>query len=282
MSNRPPSSPALPPDEQNEEGKSVSPIEPELLVPPPRPVRWSAKTKRVRLWWLGSYAAALLVFVAFAYNDLAIYDALLARGVSATATITGKSVLDTRRTSYYLDYSFKSDSGTCTGSKQVSRAAYDAAREGGTFPVAYLPGSGGRIRRDTPITKESRKDSLFGWETTGGEFSLLFAALFLNQEGFFRYQRRLLHTGVPVVARVGSRKTVSGRGGISYLVEYSYVGGGRNHSGTVTVPSGLNSGHAHGSRTFTVLYEGCRSDKSRPYFALTAAEIAAQETTNRV
>lgn len=118
-------------------------IEPGLLAAPPRPVRWSVRAAKARRWCYGGYAGALLLFLAFACYDLATYDALLARGVPATATITSKNTLTLKSTGYYLHYSFKSDNGTTTGMKQVGSRGFDGVSVGSTFPITYLPGSHG-------------------------------------------------------------------------------------------------------------------------------------------
>src|SRR5262245_36864046 len=66
---------------------------------------------------------------------------LAAEGKAVTAEVTGKEIQRGRkgRRSYYLEVQFPTESGASAQRVQVSSSQYDAATQGGTVPVHYLP-----------------------------------------------------------------------------------------------------------------------------------------------
>ncbi|MBC8134884.1 MAG: hypothetical protein H8F28_03240 [Fibrella sp.] len=252
-------------------------IEPELLGVRPRTARWTEKTVAMRrlLWNLMVGTALILLF--FARNDLATWDALIAHGVPVTASVYEKDVSRGKTTSYHLRYTFYGDGLLCYGTDSVSSAAFESANIGDTIPVTYLPGSKGEKWQQGTATVSRRDDRFYQWIFAGffgvGAFAIGLA-LFENE---MREQLRLLQHGRPAIGRVVSGNITTHKSTKTYWVRYEYTAYQNIVcADSVPVPQAAYEQYTLGNPYLTVVYDEAQYNKSKPYFQLTAAELAGR------
>lgn len=252
-------------------------VEPELLGVRPRTARWIDRTVTYRrlIWNLMFGTALVLLF--FARNDLATWDALIDRGVPVTASVYDKTVYHGKSTTYSLRYSFYGDGLLWYGSDSVSHSAFDAANIGDTIPVTYLPGSRGEKWQQGIATELQRNNRFWEW-IFAGFFGVgvlgIGLALFENE---MRGQLRLLQYGISTVGRVVSGNITTHKGAKVYWIRYAYT----THenmlwSNSVSVPQATYEQYTLGNPYLTVVYDETKQNKSKPYFLLTAAELAGR------
>ncbi|MBC7806237.1 MAG: hypothetical protein H7145_08810, partial [Akkermansiaceae bacterium] len=252
-------------------------IEPELLGVRPRSARWTDRTVAVRrLLWNLMFGTVLILFF-FGRNDLTTWDALIARGVPTVASVWEKDVSHGKHTSYYLRYTFTTDELLCYGTQSVSRSEYESARIGDTFSVTYLPGSNGEKWQLGTATRQRRDARSGQWLFAGFIAVASFGFAIALFESEMRGQRRLLRTGLVTVGRVVSGKITTHKSSKTYSIDYEFMTDKTVAcTRSVTVSQPEYERYTPNDPYLTVVYDENDCNRSKPYFRLTAAELAGR------
>lgn len=251
-------------------------IEPELLGVRPRSARWTERTVAVRrLLWNLMFGTALILFF-FGRNDLATWDALIARGVPTVASVWEKDVSHGKHTSYRLRYTFTGDELLCYGTESVSRDEYESARIGDTFPVTYLTGSNGEKWQMGAATPERRDERLRNWLFGGFVAIASFGIAIALFENEMRGQMRLLRNGLVTVGRVVS-SNITNTNSKTYSINYEFTANNvAPYTKSVAVSQQEYERYTLNNPCLTIVYDEIDCKRSKPYFQLTAAELAGR------
>ena len=248
-------------------------IEPELLDPPPRPVRLRNRLEAgclvgcLQLFILPHTIAGF--FILYQFGSAAyFYVAVRESGVDVEGRVTRKVETPGRKhTSYHIDYAFTKDGEEHDGQVYVSPETYAMVQVGDPLPL--------RVYSVTP--REGRWHLIPG-ESPGRTLAGMgFACLFWNGiiwgMYWFMYvrpwrQRNLIRHGQTAVARVTDVTSWQEKSQTVYRVRYEFnpgLPGGPPVRGRVPVRPPMTAAEVTAGDELTVVYDPRRPRRNVPY-----------------